>query len=699
MTNTIIISEEDTMSNVSNSNNEKAKEPQEINNSSVVQVDENFNIVNHYINTNNLDKALEYAQNWQEKQENNPMPYTFLAHIYAKLGKLDIALKFCNQALGLNKLFYSAMVEKARILSKYNKPILACHMYLDTYQNYPHIIEYFKDWVHNLLNIQDYVTLQQITEIAVKTTNFANDEDMYFYHGLSLQYQNKYKDAIFSYEKAYSLNPNMPMLLNNLAASYKEDNQLNKAKELLELSIQQFPQNNLAWCNYGSVLHKMDLLEEAHKVYNRSIQLDPQYPITYNNLGLLLREKQDIKGAEQALEAAVKLDPNYDSAKWNLAMIKLVQGNYAEGWKLHEYRWNGSGELRGKPHGLPQPEWDGTQEIKGKRMLVWGEQGFGDALQFCRYLPLLQEKIKGMGGELVYCCFGALQDLFDNSFRHLFKDDIINDKHRPLPDFDYHLPLLKLPLLFNTTLENIPNNVPYIKPSGSAIQKYKHFFTQDNDLKVGLIWTGSPVHQRNPFRSVGLNNYVRFKDIEGVSFYGLQFNAQDDIEEARKKGFMVQDLTHNIENFDESAAIIQQLDLVITTCTSTAHLAGALGINTWLLLDVNPHWVWLLDRSDSPWYPKTKLYRQKEYKNWEPVMQNVFYDLNTWAQALKNQQETKVKAKKTKAISNMGADAVVISNAKSTKQSIEKSSNKKENTTSNVKAKEKVKVNNVNKNT
>jgi tetratricopeptide (TPR) repeat protein len=640
-------------------------------NSSVVPIDENFNIVNNYINSNNLDKAVEYAQTWQAKQENNPMPCTFLAHIYAKVGQLDVALKFCNQALNLDKFFYSAMIEKARILSKYNKPILACHIYLETYQSHPKIIEYFKDWATNLLNIQDYSTLQQITEIAIQTQQFINDADMYFYHGLSLQYQNNYALAIPSYEKAYHLNPDMPMLLNNLAASYKENGCLNKAKELLELAIKQSPENNFAWCNYGSVLHKMDLLEDAHQVYNQSIKLDPQYPITYNNLGLLLREKQDIKGAEQALEAAVKLDPNYDSAKWNLAMIKLVQGNYAEGWPLHEYRWNGSGELRGKPHGLPQPEWDGTQNISGKRMLVWGEQGFGDALQFCRYLPLFQEKIKKMGGELIYCCFSALQDLFDNSFAHLFNDSIINDKQRPLPDFDYHVPLLKLPLLFNTTLESIPNNVPYVQPSGAAVQKYKHFLGQDSDLKVGLIWTGSPIHQRNPFRSVGLNNYVRFKDIEGASFYGLQFNAQNDIEEAHKQGFMIQDLTNNIENFDESAAIIKQLDLVITTCTSTAHLAGALGVNTWLLLDVNPHWVWLLDRSDSPWYPKTKLYRQTEYKNWESVMQRVYADLSTWTQAVKNKSDATTKSKKTATTTNKNSVQKTITSTK-----IDKTANK-----------------------
>jgi hypothetical protein len=352
---------------------------------------------------------------------------------------------------------------------------------------------------------------------------------------------------------------------------------------------------------------------------------------------------EDLKGAEQALEASIKFDPSYESAKWNLAMVKLVQGNYEEGWKLHEYRWNGSSELRGKPHGLAQPEWDGQASLKGKRIFLWGEQGFGDALQFCRYVPLFAEKVKQQGGEIVYCCFTALQELFTSSFQHLFEHKIIDDKTRPLPDFDYHIPLLKLPLIFNTRIEDIPNQTPYIRPSRPAFAKYREIFNGNKNLKVGLIWTGNPTHQRNPYRSVGLDNYVRFKDIEGISFYSLQFNAEQDIESAKNKGFNVQDLTGDIKNFDESAAIISQLDLVITTCTSTAHLAGALGVKTWVLLDTNPHWVWLINRSDSPWYPKTKLYRQTEYRNWEPIMQKLHDDLATWANAYQKSDNTKQK--------------------------------------------------------
>jgi hypothetical protein len=175
--------------------------------------------------------------------------------------------------------------------------------------------------------------------------------------------------------------------------------------------------------------------------------------------------------------------------------------------------------------------------------------------------------------------------------------------------------------------------VPYIRPSIKAREKFANIFDNNHNFKVGLIWTGNKFHQRNPYRSVGIENYIRFKDIKNTSFYGLQFDAGDSINLANTQGLDIKDLTQHIDNFDESAAIIQKLDLVITICTSTAHLAGALGIPTWVLLDVNPHWVWFLDRTDSPWYPKTKVYRQTRYKDWEAILQKVHKDLKALVNA------------------------------------------------------------------
>ncbi len=611
----------------------------------VINNQEILDKINNYIMNGQINLAKSEAEILLSEEPNNCLAITFLAHIYRKMGESEQAINLCNQVLAINAKFYSALVEKARILAEQNNNLLACHIYIQIYENYPQIQEYLLEWCKSLAAIEDYATLQKVAELGIK--NEAQDADFYFYLGLSLQLNNKHAESIKHYEKANSLNTKMSMILNNLGAAYKEIGNLPKAKEILELEINNDAQNYLAWTNYGSVLQKLDELDKAHECFIKAININPNYSIAYNNLGLLLREKQDIKGSEQALEASIKMDHNYISAKWNLAMTKLVQGNYKDGLELHEYRWNGSAELRSTNHGLQKPEWDGKIDLKDKKLFLWGEQGFGDALQFCRFIPLLAEYVKKQGGELLYCCFTNLHELFISSFQGLVKSPIIHDKQRPLPEFDYHVPLLKLPLIFNTDLSNIPNKVPYIKASMQAKKKFSDVFVKDNELKVGLIWTGSNNHQRNPYRSVGIENYLRFKDIDGAKFYGLQFDAQKSINLANSSGFKIDDLTPHIHNFDESAAIIEQLDLVITTCTSTAHLSGALGIPTWVLLDVNPHWVWLLDRTDSPWYPSVKLYRQKEYKNWDVALEKVHKDLV--ALCLAKNLDKNLKSKKNKA--------------------------------------------------
>jgi tetratricopeptide (TPR) repeat protein len=591
----------------------------------------NFDIVNFHIVNNDFAAAEQHLILWDSQEPNNPFVYTFCAHICRKMNNIDKALEYCNKSLSLDVNNYSAQVEKARILAQQGNHILACHLYIKIYESYPTIGEYLTEWCESLSNIQDYRTLAQVAMLAIAVD--PDNSDLYFHAGLGMQYEGRHKDAITFYEKCYALAPNTPMILNNLGAAHKENGNVEKAKQLMELELKNNPQNHCAWTNYGSILQKMHMLEESKHAHLNAIKLQPQYALSYNNLALTLREMQDFKAAEQALESSCKLDPNYTSAKWNLAMSKLLAGNYKEGWPLHEYRWTGSGELRDHPHGIAQPEWDGKTSLKGKRLFLWGEQGFGDALQFCRYIPLLAKKVNEMGGKISYCCFTLLQDLFKSSFGHVVDGDIIDDKTRPLPDFDFHLPLLKLPLIFDTTVDSIPQTTPYIKPSTKATLKAQKLLEQDKKLKVGLIWTGSHVHQRNPYRSVWIENYLRFVDIKNTSFYGLQFNADQDIAKAKEHGLDIIDITKHINNFDESAAIINELDLVITTCTSTAHLAGALGVPTWIMLDVNPHWVWLTERTDSPWYPKSKLYRQTEYRNWETPMNKVHADLKAWSNA------------------------------------------------------------------
>ena len=343
-----------------------------------------------------------------------------------------------------------------------------------------------------------------------------------------------------------------------------------------------------------------------------------------SNYSLALKEAQRWPEATAAAEAAANIAPGMPRLPFNLSILDLVQGNYARGWTNFESRWDGSSELRNSHPNFAAPRWNG-EALRGKTLLLWGEQGFGDALQFSRFVPMLAKKVHAQGGTLVWAAFKAVHPLMA---RMAPKGVECLPHDGPLPAFDFHFPLLSLPLHFGIDADTIPAKRAYLSANADLAADWRAEFSADKRLRVGLVWSGSEGHQRNMFRSVGIERYAKaFSGIENVAFFSLQKDASGAVATARESGFEIADRTGKFETFDDTAAFIDSLDLVITVCTSVAHLAAALGKPTWILLDTNPHWVWQLERTDSPWYPTATLYRQKEFSKWEPVMDDVARDL------------------------------------------------------------------------
>jgi hypothetical protein len=312
-------------------------------------------------------------------------------------------------------------------------------------------------------------------------------------------------------------------------------------------------------------------------------------------------------------------------------MLLLMQGKYGEGWVEHEARWDGAKELMGKRPKFPRPTWRG-EPLAGKTLLLWGEQGMGDLLQFCRYVPMLAERVHREGGKLSWNSFPQMGGLLGRSLARYVDEFTLGGGVEQMPAFDYEISMLTLPLVFDTREETIPSGVPYLYADPNAVDNWRKRLQGETRLKVGLTWTGSRTHQRNPFRRVGLERYESyFRNLDDVAFYSLQPDAAAEVAAARSAGFDIADHTSEFKSFDDTAAFVSALDLVITVCTSVAHLSGALGQRTWVLLDVNPHWVWLLDREDNPWYPSARLYRQKRFAEWEPVFDKLTSDLSALA--------------------------------------------------------------------
>ncbi|BBU28372.1 hypothetical protein BTHE68_21060 [Burkholderia sp. THE68] len=450
----------------------------------------------------------------------------------------------------------------------------------------------------------------------------------HFNLGLALQYANRHVDSMTPYRAALAIDPNLISLRNNLAAALLDGNPASgEAAELLETALVHSPNDANCWVNLSKVrLARFDL-DGSLEASERAVKLAPDDSVVISNHGQKLREAQRWDDAERYATTALQLAPGNAAYRSNLGMLHLMRGNYADGWAEHEARWDGAKELAGKRPAFPGPTWQG-QPLEGKTLLLWGEQGMGDLLQFCRYVPLLADRVHREGGRLAWNSFPQMGGLLARTLARYADEFTLGGGVELLPRFDYEISMVTLPLILDTRENTIPADVPYLDADPKAVDEWRERLGTEKRLKVGLTWTGSRTHQRNPFRRVGLERYeAYFRDLDNVAFYSLQPDASAEVAAARSAGLDIADFTSEFKSFDDTAAFISALDLVISVCTSVAHLSGALGQRTWVLLDVNPHWVWLLDRTDSPWYPSATLYRQKRFADWESVFEELREDL------------------------------------------------------------------------
>lgn len=463
----------------------------------------------------------------------------------------------------------------------------------------------------------------------------------HFTAGLALQYSDRHGDALEPYCRALAIAPDFPHLRNNLAAALMHIKpESDEIHRLLEEAVASNPSDREAWTNLARLRPTETSLERATEATRRALALAPHDPLALTNYAMVQKESQHWDEALRAAQAACQYAPNDPVMRFNLAILQLVLGDFAEGWTGHEWRWQGARELKSGRPAFGKPQWQG-EPIAGRTLLLWGEQGMGDLLQFCRYVPLLAERVHREGGRLVWNSFPQMGALLERGLAAHCDGYGAGGAIEALPDHDCEVSLLSLPLLFDTREASIPGPARYLAADADAVARWRERLAGERRLKVGLAWTGSLGHQRNPYRRVGLDALAaHLRPLAGeVAFYSLQPGAHEELAAARAAGFEIADFSAEWRSFDDTAAFVDALDLVISVCTSVAHLAGALGQRTWVLLDVNPHWVWQLERRDSPWYPHTTLYRQKQFRQWAPVLEEVAADLRALARERAMQPE------------------------------------------------------------
>jgi tetratricopeptide (TPR) repeat protein len=423
-------------------------------------------------------------------------------------------------------------------------------------------------------------------------------------------------DAIESYRKALAIRPDFADAHCNLGSALTQLQRYDEALASLDRALALRADYPDALYNRGNALKSLQRYEEALASYDRAIALQPNHADAHNNRGQVLRELERYDEALASYDRALALRPRHVMAHCNAAALRLLTGDFERGWAHYEWRWLKKSVIPAQRN-FSQPAWTGQDPVDGKTILIHSEQGLGDTIQFCRYMPLLAAR----GAQVIFEVQKPLQTLMVS----LGGVAQVVLKGGPLPAFDLHCPLVSLPLAFGTRLETVPSIIGYLSAPAQHVTTWQPRLEGKPHPRIGLVWSGNPGHERDRERSIGLRTFVPLLDALGdeVTFVSLQKDVRADDNAILKKRADILDYGDALDDFSDTAALISQLDLVISVDTSVAHLAGALGKPVWILLTYFPDWRWLLGRDDSPWYPTARLFRQDKSRTWDGVITRV----------------------------------------------------------------------------
>ena len=445
--------------------------------------------------------------------------------------------------------------------------------------------------------------------------------EAYNNRGNALRGLKRLDKALKSYDEALRIKPAYAEAYNNRGNALRGLKRLDEALKSYDEALRIKPDYAEAYNSRGNALRDLERLDEALKSYDEALRIKPDYAEVYNNRGPSLRDLKRLDEALKSYDEALRIKPDYADAYFNKSLLLLLLGHFDKGWTLHEWRLL-QDDKRVNYYSGPSPAWRGEQDIAGKRLLLQCEQGLGDTIQFMRYLPL----VLAHSADVIIETPKRLIPLFLS----LNLPVKLIPKGSPLPPFEMHCPLMSLPHVFQTRTETVPNQVPYLAPAEERLSKWRRYIGT-NGFKIAICWQGSAKGKIDVGRSFPLHMFEAISKLDGVRLISLQ--KDDGVEQLRRLpiGMKVEVFPEDFDNGDnaflDSAAVMRCVDLVITSDTSLTHLAGALGVKTWLLLKHVPDWRWMLDRHDSPWYPNHRLFRQTTRDDWANVFREVEVEL------------------------------------------------------------------------
>lgn len=570
------------------------------------------------------DEALEIFDKALKINPRSPETLANRGHLLTDLDRLPEALESFGRALIERRDFVDALVGRGVILQRMKR-------YVDALVSFNRAIELDPKNVDVLLHRAAVLyELKRYGEI-VETCDRALTLDprralLHYNRAVALGALGRMAEALVSYERAIALNPNHVESYFNRGNVLQSLGRFQDALASFQRVIALDPQHARAWNNSGNVLLELKRHDEALKCFDRVIELEPAFGEAYYNRGNVLLELERIPEALEHYKKAASLRGDISDIPFNEGIARLLLGDLREGFKRYEGRFD-KREQAPLRRNFPQPLWSG-EDLSGKTILLHSEQGHGDSIQFVRYAPLLARQ----GARVILEVHEPLQTLLqgvEGVARTVTRD-------QPLPAFDTHQHLLSLPNVFGTELGTIPADVPYIQAPADRIAKWRDRIPRTEPLRVGLCWSGNPEVKIDARRSIGLARLAPLLSVAGVQFVSLHREVRPEHAEALRSLPQLLHFGEEISDFADTAAVISELDLVISSDTAVLHLAGAMGKPLWILTSLSPDWRWLLQREDSPWYPTAKLYRQPRMDDWESVIERVRGDLMQLVQSTRD---------------------------------------------------------------
>jgi tetratricopeptide (TPR) repeat protein len=566
--------------------------------------------------TDRCDQAIEHFAQAIRKNPNNAGYFSNLGTVLQRQDRFEEALKSFDLALSLKPDFIDTWIKLGHVLQRqerFEEALLA-------YDHASKIAPPHTGTEKNLKQAEAFykkgVCFQHLMRLEEACISYGEALRIYPDHLLALRNRGlllvdlwRGDEALMDLRKAIELEPDSVDTLNNYCIALIFLKRYEEALTILDRALSIAPEMVELFNNKGSALKNLGRFDEALASYDRAIALKPDYAKAYSNRGNCLDEMGRCDEALSSYKDALALQPDHVDAHWGTALNRLRAGDLKTGWVEHEWRWK-LRFLRIKQRHFGQPLWIGAEPIDGKVLLLHNEQGLGDALQFCRYVPLVAAR----GARVVLEIDAPLKELLSGltGVSHC-----ISTGETP-PDFDFHCPLTSLPLAFDTTLDTIPSAVPYISVGVHATD-WRARLGSRNRPRIGLVWSGNPDHHNDRNRSVPLRSLLPLLDVD-AQFISLQKDVRSSDEVILRERSDILHLGPELQSFVDTAALIEHLDLVISVDTSVAHLAGALARPVWILLPYVPDWRWLLDREDSPWYPTARLFRQGRTREWHSAV-------------------------------------------------------------------------------